>query len=468
VRVSAAAAVSVIAPLAVLLPVFWVLGGFTAHQRAEVLLLGLISAAATRLFTAWLRRGGPLALLRWVVFSLLVAGYPLQLYWLVLDPDVALVAHGAVTDALSPDRLLQAFWLSTGSLLVAAVLANLLDAVPVRRPRGEAPDPSAQAGRLALAGALLLAPPLLWVMATYRIGVMGGDLVVLPYRLAGWTIWTVRVLVPALLLFAAFAGERLGRPALTRTALAAILAVAALDLLTTTSKAGLVMAFLQPLLLFAFMGRLDRRRMQFAALALAGLAALFPLFTALRWERVSGADVTAALDAVRAGRAGDDALLGLLRPAGLRLTGVAYLLPALPHPGPRPDLVLEGFSGGFGVSRFASETVFGHDRDFSSRMAPGLLGWFYLAGGRWAVLPGLVLFLCVIEGLWRLLLYLRLRTGPVALAMLAAFLLTVLSDGVLEAMALPLAALAATTAGLELLARLGAGREGAQERPVVA
>lgn len=435
---------------------------FDDRMGREYAVLTAVSIAAAAAFVASAMHDTPVRILRIMVLTVFLVGYYLQFYWLIVDPRVGQDLTDAMLANLQPAAMLDVFREATWTFAALAVLATVLDRVPVRR-RALPKVPDEAAARIArnavfAAAALLLV--ILPVMASQNIGLMGEKAPELPFRIAGWSIYGLRMLVPGLFLLVVAMGERLGGSRLLYIGLGGLVLAGVADMLITTSKASLVLAFIRVLLLLLLTGGLTRPRLQLGAVALVGVALLFPAFAVLRAARLEGLSAADAIDLTREG--GDRSLLSLVdtvRPSVMRVSGADTLLPLVTMD-PVPEVALAGFVSPIGISSYITVVVHGRPLDARTADAPGLLGWFHLALGRNLVVPGVLLLLLLLELAWRATCVVPFVSRDVVLTLLAGFLLTVLADGIIESIVLPLVVIAGTAVALETLVRLTLRRAG--------
>lgn len=430
---------------------------FPGHQGREYALLSLVSAVASALFVASAMKESPTRILRIMLLVVFCLGYYAQFFWLVVDRNVDRDLAAVTAANLHPEAMLDVFRETTWSFAGLAALAIGMDRIPWgRRPLPPvSPAAGARIGKLAIVVAAVLLVLILPVMAAENIGLMAARPPQLPFRIAGWSIYGLRMLVPGLFLLAAATGEKIEGSNLLRAAVIGLVVAGVGDMLITTSKSSLVLAFIRLLLLMQLMGTLSRPRLQMVVVAMAVLALLFPFFGALRTARVYG---LGGAEAVRAAREDRDrnveSILDLIRPSVMRVSGAAALLPLI-ELDPIPAVAAAGFVSPIGISAYITVAVYGHEPGAPAAEAPGLLGWFHLAGGKDFVLPGVLVLLLLVELLWRIVWVVPLISRDVVLTLLAAFLLTVITDGVIESIGLPLLVIAGTAVGLEVVARFG-------------
>ena len=430
---------------------------FPGHLGREYALLSLVSIVAAALFVASAMKNLPTQVLRVMVLVVFVLGYYGQFYWLIADPRAEQDLAEVMTANLHADAMLDVFRETTWSFAGLALLASVMDRIPQRRRALPAVSAAAatRIGRTAVLVAWGLLAIILPVMAAENIGLMAAKGPELPFRIAGWMVYSLRALVPGLFLLAAAMGERIDRSHLLRSAVIGLVVAGAGDMLVTTSKASLVLAGVRLLLLMQVMGTLSRARLQIAGVALVALALMFPFFAALRAARVYGLGGAEAVRAASEDRPRDrESVADLIRPAVMRISGSNTLLPLIALE-PIPAVAVAGFVSPIGITSYVTVAVYGHPPDAPAAEAPGLVGWFHLAGGLPFVVLGIPAFVLLIELLWRTVWYVPLLSRDVALALFGAYLLTVVTDGVIEGVGLPLLVLAGTAVALELIARYG-------------
>ena len=429
---------------------------FPGHFGREYAVLSLVSVAASALFVASAMKETPSRILRIMVLVVFCVGYYAQFYWLIADPRIDQDLAPVMAANLHPEAMLAVFREMTWTFAGLVALATVMDRVPWRRAAVPAVGPVAavRIGRTAVATAVVLLAIILPVMEAENIAVMAAKGPELPFRIAGWMVYGLRMLVPGLFLLSAAMGEKVERSHLIRAAILGLIVAGVGDMLVTTSKASLALAFVRILLLMQISGTLSRPRLQMVGVGVVVVALLFPFFGALRMARFQG---LSGAEAVRAAREDKDrtseSILDSIRPAVLRVSGANTLLPLISLD-PLPAVAAAGFVGPVGISAYITVAVYGHEPGAPAAEAPGLLGWFHLAVGEGLVVPGVLLLMLLLEILWGVAWSLPLVSRDVVLALLAAHLLIVVTDGVIESIGLPLLVIAGTAAGLEVLARI--------------
>jgi hypothetical protein len=107
-----------------------------------------------------------------------------------------------------------------------------------------------------------------------------------------------------------------------------------------------------------------------------------------------------------------------------------------------------------GLAGYITMDIFGFSQDAIHSMAPGLIGWFYLVGGKYFTVTGIVLFTILIYIFWRFMSIIGLKSLPVAQALFMAQMTPIIVDGTLDSIfALPTLALPASIAVCECMIR---------------
>jgi hypothetical protein len=291
-------------------------------------------------------------------------------------------------------------------------------------------------------------------MAAFDIGLMGSDThFTTSYRLAGWCVYGLRVLVPILSLVAIRVGEALESRVVGGAGLVVLAGSAVGDFLVTTSKGALLFALARYVVLMIVLGRFTAGRVRTAVAVGAAVALSFPLLNAVRYERLEGSDAASAIQRARheSGDARED-LVALARPAVMRISGIGAMLPLVHEGRVLPELALAGFVGGPSIGLYTTR-LYGYGSNEGTSFAPGLLGWMYVAcGPDWMPL-GLCAFLLVLELIWRILYGLRLWTRPEAVTMVTLFAVALLNDGVIEKATFSALAIVASVCATEVVAR---------------
>jgi hypothetical protein len=418
----------------------------------------IASAGACALFVRSLLRNGPLRIVRVVVFAIFYIGYYVQCWWIILDDRLyeAGPVYAVVAGAATPDLIAAAYQCTALSFFASAVLCTLLDLWPLHIPTAKAIS-SRIAKRVATRALFLggvLTALILPTMWSLNIGVMGAEQTApLSFRLAGWCIYGIRLFVPALLLLAILSSEWLTGRTVQRVALAVYALGAIGDLAVTTSKATVIVALLRYVILMAIIGRLNHSRLRAAVVICAVSATLFPFIMAMRWERASGIGVASAIDIASRAHA-ETSPVPALRPILMRFTGFGELLPLLRAGRVQPGLAVSGMLGGASIGAYTTVSVFGYGATDAMGVAPGLLGWLYVATGETWLPLSVCLVLLLLEVLWRSMYRSGLWSRPVALALIASLGVPLLIDGVFEDARIPALILTFSIAVLEGIVRL--------------
>src|SRR5437867_11977985 len=158
---------------------------------------------------------------------------------------------------------------------------------------------------------------------------------------------------------------------------------------------------------------------------------MFPLVMALRAQRASGVDVATALQFAWDQPTESD-LVDTVRPVIIRFSGFGEFLPLLQANRSHPELIVPALRGQPSIGHYTTVSVFGYDESDPMGIAPGVLGWLYVAVGLQLLPVAVCVLLCFIELLWRFALSLRLSSQPVAVSMIASFTILLLVDGMIE------------------------------------
>ena len=280
----------------------------------------------------------------------------------------------------------------------------------------------------AIAAAL---PPLL------GFGLMGGEQHTLPFR-ADAIITRFRVNVgPAILLWVLWICDQPKYRALWFTAISGMSALALADAITRASRGSLLLVLIPVLMLWIIYGSFTRGRKAFGALVMALVIALYPVFglqRAFRNQNSAGAVKAVAL-ALKSDR-GDQWLKIVLLRIGTRLPGAEGLWhltryfrdhrseEAFPNAlGFRLQLAMHTTS----MVRYQTQQVVGIDDPTEGR-SPGVLAALAnVSNGLAGIFVGFPVYIIMIWLAWNLTS--RLRIAPVALAVLANFILFYSSEG---------------------------------------
>jgi len=385
-----------------------------------------------------------------MLLSYMWFAYYVKFYWLWLKPDVG-VNFLQFTFTLPPSSFGSSFLsitlATTGVTAVAFILAPRNSSVG---PGAAPAAPWATASRIRRRfgrvgfGAILAAGPLIVtavLVSVYTgVGVMGIAGPTLPFRMAG-IIYVVRsTVVPALLLLGLWAAIEARRRLRVRLLLVTLLAYGVIEMLLRSSRGALVPILLSVAFLMLGLRKLRSYWPLFVTGALM-VVVLHPLLSAYRNLRIDAVGLRmqeliplAWTEALRASGGSLWTVAGIgLSNSIFRATGAEILiwyqgLGFQPLFANAPAVILSPR----GLSGFMTVDVFGFPPAAVTAVAPGLVGWMYVVGGNGLVLVGCAAYSFAAMGLWRGLARMRLRSEPVAQALVMTWLVLFTMDGVLE------------------------------------
>lgn len=409
-----------------------------------------------------------LALPVWLILAFYLAGYYLQFYWMLLDPDFFFSVHWGLPSLISSSQdVLRAYTTVSYSFVLFCITGWVALGTLPRTVRTRRIGSFVRTEYRTVSLVLCLLVPVLMVLTTAAvsatgIAVMGAESVQLPFRLAG-VIYYSRGLIPALLALLVWTSDEAGLGRRTVFGLALALLYGLSDILLRSSRGALLSLFLLLFVLFVISGHLSAQRIRLFASVLLLTIFAFPLVTAYRWIRAanisSGADLGQVMaEVLGTSSASSASLLGAASIGAqsviLRLNGMSSLLPIVSSDlAPIPPDQLGVVLGQTGTSRYLTFEILGYPPQYIGASAPSLLGWMYLVGGNELVLLGTVVFVLASWLIWRYMSLLRLRSLPVVQALFIMFIFSQLSEGTIDGIGLQMVSTAVSMATCELLVR---------------
>jgi hypothetical protein len=226
-------------------------------------------------------------------------------------------------------------------------------------------------------------------------------------------------LVPAALLLCLWVFDR--RRTQWAQATALMIVVTGVTAAVISTSRGILPSLVAPmLLLWLLTGRLTRpRKMGFIAVALIAVV-LFPILSHDRFQRITGSEGKATLPSVS--EVADAAFFMVTRPSG-----VEGVLHGYDHRGTLEIQRTLRFLRPHAMTEYYTRTVV-RVADPADFRAPGIVGALMMIGGGPAVVLMMIATVLLIQWLW--VLFARLKSWPVALALTAPAVAITVSGGV--------------------------------------
>ena len=246
-------------------------------------------------------------------------------------------------------------------------------------------------------------------------------------------------LAPMILLWLLWLTDRRQTKRLWIASILVLVLSAALDAFVRGSRGSIALAFVPVIFLWLISGTYTKARQTLSVSVVLLTLALYPLFTALRLQRIAtdkGAEFNAQV-ATEQATSSDGIALSLNQVAG-RVVGIDSMMQVQRYvdAGSAPQTSLTTISlgrvawlaNGGAMVMFMTHQVVGIADDIVEGRSPGVLGGLYLVGG----LDGMVLFtLLYVAGIWAAWRYVaRLEYAPPLLAYLASAILSYTQEGV--------------------------------------
>jgi hypothetical protein len=376
----------------------------------------------------------------WVLLTLFLVGYYLQFYWLVYSAgSIGEGWHGLGWMAQSPSVLIDTYSTITYTFCAFCGVGWLIGvhAGDVYVPRvPEKIDDRGVTWFIMWVSPILMATTGV-LMRTTGIAVMGAEPVYLPYRLAGVIFYTRLTVIPALLLVLIWCSDRANLAYRTRIGYLLLFLHGFMEIALRASKGVLFLMFLLVAFLFIVTDRMTWRRVCWIGAVGILMLAMWPLVSAYRIVRIdepsSGIYEVAARSEQLMRQGGISVSQGLEDAVGgmfLRVTGAEQLLHIVGS-GIEPL----GMSWLFDprVEEVHRVEVSGYPPEVVQGLAPGLIGWLYLVGGRMFAVGAVMLYIGATWLCWWILARMRLYCLPVAQAVFLLLLFGISMEGALSA-----------------------------------
>jgi hypothetical protein len=420
-----------------------------AAYDPDVAWLFLAAGGATAVLLATLGRAPAESLWVWILLLVFVIGYFIQTLMVAeyahdptfvvtrLNGEWGWIDHRVLVDGM------RAFTPPFIAFVLAAVVWLL-----VIRGRDVTPlPPDAIRSRLLVLVVVAAAASvgLAAVRWTLGIGVMGLTVTELPFRLHTVIFRSQSQLLPPIFLLAIWASDRPGFRQVWITAMAAALGHAVLLSLLATSKAGVVWFALPILFMWICSKTFTRARLSLLPLTAAGLVILYPLIGAWRIARIgaeSGLSPEQASVALQnlASTSTLDVVKEVVPQIVVRVTGAAGVWFTLRQSTSPNDWMALWREGKEPLALVFTREVYDVTAANDFR-APGLVAAFFLIAGQTGSLAVWAGFTWLIGVTW--LWIGRLRTGPVARAVVGYQLALFAMEGTLQFQDLAIAVLVA-------------------------
>jgi hypothetical protein len=404
-------------------------GWSAASLGAAALLVAQLGGAPARTLWAWL------------LLALFAVGYHLQTVLAITldgDPGALRLSIGRDMMWVTPAVAADAYGYIAPAFIVTAIAATIALSVLARVERPAAAS-AARIDRRRLAWLLagiglisLMLAALRWVL---DIGVLGRETQHLPWRVDTAIFRTQSHLLPALLIYALWASERLANRRFVLAAGALLFAHQLTVGLISTSKAGLLWFAMPVLFLWLLDGRLTRRRGLLIGVVLAAVILTYPVVTALRYARVQAPGVDSPDDFREAfvARLATQSPAFMARETARRLVvrvngaaGVWFTLRAAPAAGGLDALWPDR---GVPLVRYYTREIYDVTGPGDFRQ-PGLAAAFLIAGGPRGAMAMWVVFVAGAAAAWWA--SGRLRTAAASRALIGLHLLTFANEGTLQ------------------------------------
>ena len=311
---------------------------------------------------------------------------------------------------------------------------------------------------------LIWVVPLLMLVTTavmYVTGIakMAAESVYLPYRLAGWVFYIRTTLIPALLLLLIWCSDTMGNRKSMAFGLLLLFLHGLSDMLLRSSRGSLLIMFLMLMMLFLITGKVTRHRLRIFAAVLLTTTILWPIISIYRYIRARNISISisdslaASIERVSSSNYSAFGLETLgegIKSTLYRFVGIDSLLS-----------IVSAEVGHLGVKVFSTSVsgyfkveIMGYSPDSIIGLATSLPGWFYIAGGDYAVVAGIFCFVLASWIVWYALSRSGIRSLPVAQTVFLFWIFRISSAGVLERLYLEALTIIGSIAACEWIVRV--------------
>ena len=298
-------------------------------------------------------------------------------------------------------------------------------------------------------------------MLVYIFGIshMGGEGVVLPFRLNGIIFFLRTDLIPLLITFSIYACLIKKNLRYVTLFLAILIFHALTDMTLRSSRGFLIQVMLSVFFLFIFMGKFDWKRFSQGALVIGFTAITLPLIGIARGLQTStdiGAFSALYQGALRIISSSDLSIIELffnsLAFLFIRFTGAVTFLQVL---GRDYEFIgLNILEPGFRVTNYMTYEVMGWSNEQSMGYAPGTLGYFYLIGGNFSLFWGMFLIGFLTYFLWIRISNIQMLSKIPFMAFILSWYFMALADGSWDNIVFRLLTLIFLAIIVEIFARL--------------
>ncbi len=370
----------------------------------------------------------------WLVLYSLIIAYFLQFYILLYDPRIAGFDVWVDDFVADPVIVLKYFEAITVGFC-GFCLASIVSIVFVRKKSSVYLQAFYSRDYfIALIGLILVLSFVSGsIMAIFGTSQMGGQAVVLPYRLSG-IIYFIRVqVIPALIIYGIFIADKNERPKFLFMFLLLLVIHGLSDMVLRSSRGFLLQIVLMVTMLFVLSDRLNAARIRLLVGSIGFTIIAVPVIGLSREIRNLGGNgaisaVTKAITDV-----GYDVstffetMMNVTFFLLLRFTGSVSFLQVI---GKEPERVLDRvFEAGFSVTNYMTYDVMGWPIDKAMGYAPSTFGYLYLLAGLSGVFFGMLVMMVSVMLVWSFLNNLNSFARPVLMAIFLAWFFVNLADG---------------------------------------
>ena len=397
-------------------------------------LLSLINIVAFMVLAACLGKPKIAHAPIWLMLYSILVAYFLQFYIVLYDPRVA--GYDLMIDdyVSNPDIVLK--YLETVTLGFCSFCLGSILSILVVQKKLSTNLVSYYSNRYFInltAIILILSLSSGFVMAFFGTSAMGGEQVVLPYRLTGLVFYLRTTIIPALLIYAIWIADTNQRSKLFVIFFVLLVMHGISDMLMRSSRGFLLQIVLMATMLFVMAETLNDRRVRVLGWTIFFTILVLPIIGFSREIRKyeGGGTIYALTESINSMvydlatffETSVNVIFFLL----VRFTGAVSFLQIMARDF---DFVLDRlFEPGFDVTEYMTYEVMEWPIEETMGYAPSTFGHFYLIGGGTGLALGIFLFIISVMAFWSLICRLKLRARPVVMAIFLAWFFVNMSDG---------------------------------------
>ena len=437
-------------------PFLFLIGYFMTAYRMERNAIEYFSLTVLSMIVCWLllfqmykpiRFGLPI----WIMFLLFIAAYYLKFYLFIFSPEFAAKRFWLLPQMVTSENILIKTYriivysfvgiCTTGWLLLATKRTQKINMLFQNVDSIKASWKNLTLVLFPIIFILIITTN--YIMYATHISIMAAKQVYLPFRLAGITYYTATGIVPGIFLLLIWVTYRKKYKTWFLLCISFIILHVTLQTFLRSTKGMIISMVVLITFLFAVRGNLSKKQLYIIAIIIVSIIFIYPSINIYRWVRLADPELEVLpviskvflkeMPRIYGGfwNIFINGFYSMLH----RLTGVECLIMMIGVGfiplGVRASQVLLIF-GGPGSARIFTTEVEGIPESVIHSSATSFLGWFYMIGGFWFVILGIIIFILIMWSIWMWLLRANLRCWPIAAVTLLSTIFGSLIDGNLE------------------------------------